>query len=59
MFELGDIVYATNYCYATVAPAIIIHINESDNNRWYRVTFFDSDELYWYEECEVSKNGNT
>lgn len=62
MFGLGDIVYAKNYCgpnYGAITPAIIVHIKEDDGNRWYRVTFFDNDELYWYEECEVSKNGNT
>lgn len=63
MFDLGDIVYAKNYCsaqaYAAVAPAIIVHIKENDGYRWYRVTFFHNDELYWYEEREVSKNGNT
>jgi len=59
MFELGDIVYAASWRYSTISPAIIVHIKENDGYRWYRVTFFDNDELYWYEECEVSKNGNT
>ena len=60
MFGLGDIVYAVNWCYGNIeAPAIIVEIKDNDGYRWYRVTFFDNNELYWYEECEVSKNGNT
>ena len=60
MFGLGDIVYAVNWCNGnTEAPAIIVEIKDNDGYRWYRVTFFDNDELYWYEECEVSKHGNT
>jgi hypothetical protein len=59
VFELGDIVYVTNYCYAAQAPAIVVDIEESDGYKWYRVVFFDNDALYWYDEREVSKNGNT
>ena len=59
MFELGDIVSVVNCLYGNAdAPAIIVEINDSEG-RWYRVTFFDNDALYWYEEGEVSKHGNT
>lgn len=59
MFEIGDIVYVVNCLYGNAdAPAIIVEINDNEG-KWYRVTFFDNDALYWYEECEVSKHGNT
>ena len=60
MLEIGDIVYAVNCLYGNAdAAAIIVDINDDDGYRWYRVTFFDNDAMYWYEEHEVSKHGNT
>ena len=56
MLEIGDIVYAVNCLYGNAnAPAIVVEINDDDGYRWYRVTFFDNNELYWYEECEIGR----
>lgn len=59
MFEIGDMVYVEN-SFAIYVPAIIVNveIDKKKNDKWYRVIFFDNNQLLWYCEQDLRRNAN-